>query len=841
MNARDLTPWLLFLMVIGISACVDTGGSNDFEAYLVQKDDDDDDVCDPDEDDYDPTDPRCQPAGPGGSGSTLPAECPTGDPTCARAYDFPTQDDLTIENSSNVAFSSSNGGMRLLGGSSSIVDSDGDFVPDEADECPGPGWRAPCDADPSDDGIYQTVYYDVGNEITLGAQINVDGKIRTADAYFLMDATGSMVGEQVQLITDLTEGTFIDPVECPAGNDTGLVGALQCVVEDVWMGLGQFNEYPVHPYGHAFGYAPYHHHLDVTNNLQHLLDAVSALTTRWNRDDPEALTQALYSVITGQGLGPWVPNRAGCPDGRWGYACFRPTALPIIILFTDDEMHNGPRPASSTYGPAPLGGVGFSTLIPPARQNPGMIYSGSPATAYDWGDLSNLSMTALGTNALHGDNINTSFPPSPCGTCTGTKCWGDGRDGWIRFSLSSSVPSVSISSEGTFYPRTKLALVDAPTLTQVACDFGPGGGDYWGRFNVSPMSDGDWFVANDSSIKPGASVNDNRGPFQIRVQTTASDPSWATAEVPIPWTDVETALLSRAVKVVQILSPGHGDLAAASADVDALAVATDSLDQFGQPYRQDIQGDGTGLSTAVLDAVRSLVGDTRRDVTVIPEDNPATPGIDESNFVGAVVATQCPTTGINNCLGTSADGQSCLGCLADSQLEFEFRVGNDFVLPSGTAQVFDFDLVSVADGSIELNRIPVRVMVPPGGLEFGTGFYEVSYEADLVCEMPPDGFEVPDWGVLNWSGSTPSDTKIEFEIWTGNTPEDFENQIPLSIVIPDDTASETIDLGPALVGGGKLNYSPLLRIRAKMLASSDSLTTPVLAGWSLQFNCIPFE
>ena len=837
MTARDLTPWLLFLMMIGISACVDTGGQSGLDAYLVQKDDDDDDVCDPDEDDYDPSDPRCLPTGPGGTGVTEPVDCPTGDPTCARAYDYPTQFDLTIDNSSNVAYSSSNGGMRLLPGSSSIVDTDGDTVPDEADECPGPGWRIPCDGDASDDGIYQTVYYDLGNEITLGAQINVDGKIRTADAYILMDATGSMVGEQVQLITDLTKGTFTDPVECPGGDDTGLVGALKCVVEDVWMGLGQFNEYPVNPYGHAFGYAPYHHHLDVTNNLTHLLDAVSALTTRFNRDNPEALTQALYSTITGNGLGPWVPNRAGCPDGRWGYACFRPTALPIIMLFTDDEMYNGPRPQSPTYGSAPLGGVGFSTLVPPARQDPGMIYANDLGTAHDWGDLTNTSLTALGTNANMADNVTTSVLGSPCRYCPSKGCWGDGRDGVIEFSLSSSVPSVSISTEGTFYPDTNLALVDSG-LNMVDCNQGPGGGDWWGRLTIAPMPAGDeWYVVSDAALPPKTSINDRRGPYQIRIQTTAADSSWATREVPIPWSDVEDALLARAVKVVQILSPGHGSQSDAAADVDALAIATDSLDQFGQPYRQDISGDGSGLTTAVLDAVRSLVGDTRRDVTIIAEDNPATPTVDESRFVGTIEATQCPTTGINNCLGTSADRTTCLGCLADSALEFEFRVGNDFVFPTGTAQVFDFDLVSIADGSIELSRIPVRVMVPPTGLEFGTGFYQADYDADVVCIMPP---ERPDWGILNWSGSTPSNSKIEFEVFTGNTIEELD-QIPTSIVIPDDTTSEAIDIGPALVADGKLNYLPYLRVRAKMLASSDSLTTPVLAGWSMQFNCVPLD
>ena len=124
---------------------------------------------------------------------------------------------------------------------------------------------------------------------------------------------------------------------------------------------------------------------------------------------------------------------------------------------------------------------------------------------------------------------------------------------------------------------------------------------------------------------------------------------------------------------------------------------TNSVDQTRNPVpRSTIAGDGTGLTTGILDAVRALVGDTRRDITVIAEDNPATPGVDESQLrAETIVATQCPTTGINNCLG-GAGTDTCEGCLADSDLRFEFRVGNDFVVPSAVDQVFEFDLVSLA-------------------------------------------------------------------------------------------------------------------------------------------------
>lgn len=832
MKSRSLIPWISFLLVVGLSACVGDGSPDGVSSQLQAIEAN---VCVSGTPEYDPTDPRCVVGGPGGTGVSPPAVCVGGSPTCNRAQDYPTQADLTITNSQNLAFSAVTGGIRLLPGSASLVDADGDGVPDDADECAGPGWRIPCDGDASNDGIYQTTYFDSGGAVTVGADVSVDGTISAADAYILMDATGSMVGEQAQLVTDLTTGTFVDPVACPTGSGTGLAGGLGCVVDDIRMGLGQFNEVPLAPYGHPFGYSPFHHHLDITDNLQHLLDAVSALTVRFNKDAPEAATQALYSVVTGEGLGPWVPNRAGCPAGHWGYPCFRPGALPIIILFTDDQMYNGPRAASPTYGNPPFDGtVGLSTLLPPVIQDPGMIYSSNVLSAHDFGDLTTTSLTAMGTNANFGNDV-TTWTFGACTNCPGSGCWGDGLDGIVNFSLSSAVPSVFVSGEGTFYPNTNLAVIDSG-LNMLDCNPGPGGGDYWGRITM-PLAAGDWYIASDAAVSPSSSVADTRGPFQIRIQTTATDPSWATRELPIPWTDVETELLARAVKLVQIDSPGSGDNAAATADMNALAVATGSVDQFGQPYREAIAGDGTGLSTAVLDAVRALVGDTRRDISIIAEDNAATAGVDESQFVNLITATQCPTTGINNCTG-GVGTDTCQGCLAGSDLQFEFRLGNDFLAPTAVAQVFEFDLVALADGSVELNRIPVRVMVPPAGAQFGSGHYQNSYDADYVCEMPP---ERPDWGILTWSGSTPSDSKIEFELFTANTLAELDNQIPTSIVIPDDTTATEIDVGTALVADGQLNYLPFLRVRAKLQASTDFLTTPELDGWTMQFDCVPFD
>ena len=51
-----------------------------------------------------------------------------------------------------------------------------------------------------------------------------------------------MGGEQVQLLQDLSSGTFVDPTGCAEAAGTGIVGALKCSIPDLWIGVGDFKE-----------------------------------------------------------------------------------------------------------------------------------------------------------------------------------------------------------------------------------------------------------------------------------------------------------------------------------------------------------------------------------------------------------------------------------------------------------------------------------------------------------------------------------------------------------------------------------------------------------------------
>ena len=759
-----------------------------------------------------------------------PVDCNNGDPTAVCATDFPAAADLTAENSQNLHFSDVDNGLSLVegtGGGGSTADTDDDGVPDAADECSGPGWRWPC-GDPSDDGVFHTLQYDDDPSASIGADIDVVATIRSADAYFLMDSSGSMTGEHAQLVTDLLSGEFLteeEANECDGYVDAGLVGAMKCVLPDVHFGLGQFNEYPVLPHGEEYDQTPYHHHLDITDNVQYFLNAVSSLVVHYNKDKPEGSSQAMYSVVSGQGLGPWVPNKAECESEGWGYPCFRKGALPIIVLITDANMWNGPREAGGSY--SSFGALGKSALLPPVVQFPEILYSDKTSTAHDLGDLTNRSMTVMGTTALFGDNFRTHRVRG----CR-KKGWYDGRDAVVKFSMSGS-RFTYLSSWGSFFPAVNLELFNS-TKSTVRCEDRPGPDNWWAELTHN-LHAGVWYAVTDAKRKDGKGLNWARGPYQIRIQTTAADPSWATKDTPVSWIDVESELLARNVKFVTVVSEG-GPHANALADAEELSFVTNSVDQDGVPYISGIDAEGGGLSPAVLDALRALVGNTRRDISLVAEDNPSTITVDESKFVSSVSVTKCPTTGVSNCTGAS--GNVCGGCLAQSEVGFEFRLANNFVSGGPTGKVFDFDMVALAAGTVELTRVPVRIFVPPAEISYGEGWYQNSYDAELSCNAP---HERPDWGYLTWGGETPGDTEIELQLFTADTKAELDTVDPVSIRIPSDTQSHTLDVAHWLEASGQQNLQLHLRVRAVLRASTDGSQTPIFDGWSLRFNCYEYD
>ncbi len=308
----------------------------------------------------------------GGAALISPLDtCNPCNPTCFRAVDNPICDpaagaacDLCtpersartgcIINTGSTSYSPERGGITprviSMGGMAPpLTDTDGDGVPDVADECVGRGaFRA------ADGTCYGDLFF--YHLLPYGGPSAIDPapiftQIRTADVYVLMDTTGSMGGELSRLRTDLTSGTFL------SGCGNGILGAIRCTIPDAWFGVGFHDDYAYAPFGQggcSGGDLVLGHRTDITDSISAAQTGVNGLNLHCGYDGPESNIQAMYAVATGAGFSGYLANRSGCGAGRWGYPCWRSGTIPILINITDAPYHNGPP---DPYGTYPYSGV----------------------------------------------------------------------------------------------------------------------------------------------------------------------------------------------------------------------------------------------------------------------------------------------------------------------------------------------------------------------------------------------------------------------------------------------------------------------------------------------------
>lgn len=177
-------------------------------------------------------------------------------------------------------------------------------------------------------------------------------QVAVADVFFVVDRTGSMEQE-------------IDNIK--ANLAAVIVPAIAATIQDVQFGVATYSDFPVDPYGDQQD-QPFHLVSPVDRSVANIQGAVSGIRVGGGGDNPEALAEALYQVVTGEGYRPWIQPRSPCPTpGRIGYGCLRPNAQPIFVVVADAPSHNGPNGhapyQNSTFlrqSLCPDGGVGCS-------------------------------------------------------------------------------------------------------------------------------------------------------------------------------------------------------------------------------------------------------------------------------------------------------------------------------------------------------------------------------------------------------------------------------------------------------------------------------------------------
>ncbi|MGE3633131.1 MAG: hypothetical protein AB7P00_24755, partial [Sandaracinaceae bacterium] len=226
-------------------------------------------------------------------------------------------------------------------------DSDGDGFIDAADVATGHDPLSASDRIPEDTFF---VVLPFGGEPQL-RDLVFGTTLRKADVFFMVDSTGSMR----------------DAISNLRGGLATMVTEMRASLTDVGVGFGQFAGFggvgascTTSLLGGCVdgppGDEPFELVQTITTNDAEMQTAVNMLNSDSSGANWASSTEALYQAATGEGILPWLEQQR-CPaypdevSRRYGYPCFRPGSLPIVVTLTDTASKNGPG-ASVTYNPA---------------------------------------------------------------------------------------------------------------------------------------------------------------------------------------------------------------------------------------------------------------------------------------------------------------------------------------------------------------------------------------------------------------------------------------------------------------------------------------------------------
>jgi hypothetical protein len=222
------------------------------------------------------------------------------------------------------------------------ADTDGDGFTDLAEDAAGTDSMDPASRIPDTDFFVVLPY----NGAPVDRNLDFGTNLQQADVYFLIDTTGSMQGA----INDVNSSLM------------SIAATVSGLISDVQFGVGHYRDFPTNPYGWSttsgiyiptIDDAPYYHLVDITADLG-MVNAALALDADGGNDEPESSTEAIYMAASGMGItyardgssAATIPDRT-CPsplDGEGmgrGYPCFRPGSLPILVVVSDANWHEG--------------------------------------------------------------------------------------------------------------------------------------------------------------------------------------------------------------------------------------------------------------------------------------------------------------------------------------------------------------------------------------------------------------------------------------------------------------------------------------------------------------------
>jgi hypothetical protein len=214
---------------------------------------------------------------------------------------------------------------RAHGSDPQRADTDGDGVSDLTEAVAGTNARD-AKSSPAAQGDFYFLSPYSEDPAPQRETLQFSTSLHSADLFILVDTTGSMMPVLSALQQRLTSTIVPKAAE---------------LISDLHIGVGSFEDVPLAPYG-SEGDAILAITQTPTTAADSVQAGVNALALGSGGDGPEGGMIALHALATGRGFGTYLPNAPACAAGSIGYACFRPDTVPIVLLISDAEFHNGP-------------------------------------------------------------------------------------------------------------------------------------------------------------------------------------------------------------------------------------------------------------------------------------------------------------------------------------------------------------------------------------------------------------------------------------------------------------------------------------------------------------------
>ncbi len=205
---------------------------------------------------------------------------------------------------------------------------------------------------PAQDFFFILPYQDPAGPATKPLAFSTS--IPALDVFFLMDTTGSMIGEIQNLQNALT---------------ATVIPGIQAAVTNSQFGVGALEDFPILPFGNEQGAdcgrggeaapdQPFKLKQAITGTTSAIQAGVAALSVNnapigCGNDWPEGGLEAIYQVSTGEGITAPAPASVPANHTGLGGVGFRQGTLPVVVTITDANTHGvGEAGSCTTTGDA---------------------------------------------------------------------------------------------------------------------------------------------------------------------------------------------------------------------------------------------------------------------------------------------------------------------------------------------------------------------------------------------------------------------------------------------------------------------------------------------------------